>query len=442
MAMPAHYDLLIRGGTCVLPWGEFAIDVGVRDGRIAALGAGGATADRVLDAAGLHVLPGLIDPHVHLRDPGDPAVETLSAGTKAAVLGGLAAVFDMPNTSPSITGADRLAWKQEYVEQHAWCDMGLYVGAAKSNIPELAELELGRGVCGVKVFAGSSTGDLLVDDDASLEAVMRSGRRRVSYHSEDEARLQARRGLFKSGDPYACHMEWRDEECAFLGTRRLMALARKTGRPAHILHVSTAEELEFLGGYRDVATVELLVNHLTQVAPDVYEQLGGLGVMNPPIRGPRHREAAWAAVRDGTADTIGSDHAPHAQAAKRRPWPECPAGLTGVQTLVPIMLDHVAAGRLSLARMVDLMCAGPARVYGAVGKGRMAVGYDADFTLVDLKHERVIEDCWIVSPCGWTPFHGMRVTGWPMATVVRGHVAMQDDEALGVPVGRLVRFRG
>ena len=440
--MPAHYDLLIRGGTCVLPWGEFAIDVGVREGRIAALGAVGATADRVLEAAGLHVLPGLIDPHVHLRDPGDPAIETIPTGTKAAVLGGLAAVFDMPNTSPSITGPDRLAWKQEYVEQHAWCDMGLYVGAAKSNIPELADLELGRGVCGVKVFAGSSTGDLLVDDDASLEAVMRSGRRRVSYHSEDEARLQARRGMFKSGDPYACHMEWRDEECAFLGTRRLMALARRTGRPAHILHVSTAEELEYLGEYRDVATVELLVNHLTQVAPDVYEQLGGLGVMNPPIRGPRHRDAAWAAVRDGTADTIGSDHAPHALAAKRRPWLDCPAGLTGVQTLVPIMLDHVAAGRLSLARMVDLMCAGPARVYGVVGKGRMAVGYDADFTLVDLKHQRTIEDRWIVSPCGWTPFHGMRVTGWPMATVVRGQVVMQDDEVLGSPVGRLVRFRG
>ncbi len=440
--MPAHYDLLIRGGTCVLPWGEYAIDVGVRDGRIATLGAAGATADRVLDAAGLHVLPGLIDPHVHLRDPGDPAIETIPTGTRAAVLGGLAAVFDMPNTSPSITGADRLAWKQEYVEQHAWCDMGLYVGAAKSNIPELAELELGRGVCGVKVFAGSSTGDLLVEDDASLEAVMRSGRRRVSYHSEDEARLQARKGMFKSGDPYARHMEWRDEECAFLGTRRLMALARKTGRPAHILHVSTAEELEYLAGFRDVATAELLVNHLTQMAPEVYEQLGGLGVMNPPIRGRRHWEAAWAAVRDGTADTVGSDHAPHALAAKRRPWPECPAGLTGVQTLVPVMLDHVAAGRLSLGRMVDLMCAGPARVYGAVGKGRLAVGYDADFTLVDLKRRRTIEDSWIVSPCGWTPFHGMTVTGWPAATVVRGHVVMQDDEALGSPVGRLVRFRG
>jgi len=441
--MPAHYDLLIKGGICVLPWGEHAIDVGVHDGRIAALGAeSGATADRVLEAAGLYVLPGLIDPHVHLRDPGDPAIETLPTGTRAAVLGGLAAVFDMPNTAPSITTVERVAWKQDYVEQNAWCDMGLYVGAAKSNIPELATLELERGVCGVKVFAGSSTGDLLVDDDASIEAVMRSGRRRVSYHSEDEARLQARKGLFKLGDPYACHMEWRDEECAFLGTRRLMALARKTGRPAHILHVSTAEELHYLRNYRDLASVELLVNHLTQMAPDVYERLGGFGVMNPPIRGHRHYDAAWAAVQDGTADTIGSDHAPHPRAAKLKPWPECPAGLTGVQTLVPIMLDHVTAGRLSLARMVDLMCAGPARVYGAIGKGRLAAGYDADFTLVDLKCQRVIENSWIASPCGWTPFDGMRVTGWPMATVVRGHVVMQDDEVLGAPIGRLVRFNG
>lgn len=441
--MPDHYDLLLRNGTLVLPWGEESADIGIRNGRIAAIGVpADATAGATLDAAGLHVLPGLIDPHVHLRDPGDPAIETIPTGTRAAVLGGLAAVFDMPNTTPAITDAGQLAWKQGYAEASAWCDMGLYVGATKSNTPDLAALEQLDGVCGVKVFAGSSTGDLLIEDDASLEAVMRHGRRRVSYHSEDEYRLQARKPLFKSGDPYSSHMEWRDEECAFLGTRRLMALARKTGRPAHILHVSTAQELEYLSDYRDVATAELLVNHLTEMAPEVYDQLGGMGVMNPPIRGRRHWEAAWAAVRDGTADTIGSDHAPHPRAAKMKPWPDCPAGLTGVQTLVPIMLNHVNAGRLSLARMVDLMCAGPARVYGAVGKGRLAVGYDADFTLVDLHARRTIEDSWIVSPCGWTPFNGMAVTGWPMATIIRGNPVMRDGEVLGSPAGRLVRFRG
>ena len=441
--MAAHYDLLIRGGMLVLPWGEERADAGVRDGRIAALGVGaGATADEVVDAAGLHVLPGLIDPHVHLRDPGDPAVETIPDGTRAAVLGGLTAVFDMPNTTPSVTTAERVAWKQGYIEGAAWCDVGLYVGASRANIPALAELELARGVCGVKVFAGSSTGDLLIEDDAGLEAVMRSGRRRVSYHSEDEYRLQARKPLFKAGDPYASHRLWRDEACALLGTQRIVALARRTERPAHILHVSTAEELDLLRGCRDVATSELLVNHLTQAAPDAYDRLGGYAVMNPPIRDRRHVDAAWAAVRDGTVDTVGSDHAPHPRAAKERPWPECAAGLTGVQTLVPVMLDHVAAGRLSLARMVDLMCAGPARVYGAVGKGRLAAGYDADLTLVDLRRQRVIEEDWIASPCGWTPFAGMRVTGWPVATVVRGAVVMRDDEVQGAPRGRLVRFAG
>jgi dihydroorotase len=440
--MAEHYDLLIRAGTCVLPWGLEQTSVGVRNGRIAALGVDAqASADATIDATGLHVLPGLIDPHVHLRDPGDAAVESIPTGTRAAVLGGLTAVFDMPNTQPSITNAEALAWKQGYAEQQAWCDMGLYVGGTRTNIAALPELETGQGVCAVKVFAGSSTGDLMVEDDPSLERVMRAGRRPIAYHSEDEYRLQARKPMFKSGDPYASHMEWRDEECAFLGTRRLMALARKTGRPAHILHVSTAQELDYLKDYRDIATVEVLVNHLTQFAPDVYENLKGFGVMNPPIRGRAHYDAAWAAVRNGIVDTIGSDHAPHAAAAKRKPWPECPAGLTGVQTLVPVMLDHVNAGRLSLARMVDLMCAGPARVYGVVGKGRLAAGYDADFTLVDMAAKRTISNDWIASPCGWTPFDGMAVTGWPVGTVIRGQQVMRDGEVVGTPSGRLVRFR-
>ena len=437
-----QFDLVIRGGTAVLPWGMEATDIGVRDGRIAALGVpASADAAETIDAKGLHVLPGLIDPHVHLRDPGDAAVESIPTGTRAAVLGGLACVFDMPNTAPSITDAPRLAWKQEYVEGSSWCDIGLYVGGTKSNIPELAALELGRGVCAIKIFAGSSTGDLLVEDDASLERVMRSGRRRIAYHSEDEYRLQDRRRQFGAGEPFARHMEWRDVECAFLGTRRLMALAQATGRPAHILHVSTAEELAYLRDFRDLATCEVLVNHLTQVAPDAYDRLGGFAVMNPPIRDARHLEAAWTAVRNGTVDCIGSDHAPHARAAKQRPWPDCAAGLTGVQTLVPVMLDHVNAGRLSLTRLVDLLCAGPARVYGVVGKGRLAAGYDADFTLVDLKRQRTIEESWIVSPCGWTPFAGMRVTGWPVATIIRGQPVMREDALLGAPRGRLVRFR-
>lgn len=435
------YDLILRGGACVLPWGVETTDVGVREGRIAALG--DLRLDKAaneVDCRGLHVLPGLIDAHVHLRDPGDPAVEDLSHGTKGALLGGLTAVFDMPNTAPSITDRERLDWKRGYLEGRAWVDVGLYVGASKKNIAELAALELQPNVCAVKVFAGSSTGDLLVEDDASLEAVMRSGRRRICYHSEDEDRLQERKPQFKSGMPHRNHMVWRDVECAFLGTRRLMALARRTGRPAHILHVSTAEELDYLKEFRDVATVEVLLNHLTQT-DEAYDRLGGYAVMNPPIRDERHLQAAWAAVADGTVDVVGSDHAPHSRAAKERPWPDCAAGLTGVQTIVPLMLDHVSAGRLSLSRLADLMCAGPARVYGVTGKGRLAAGYDADFTLVDMKKQRVIEESWIVSPCGWTPFAGHRCTGWPVMAILRGKVAMREDEVIGAPRGQGVAFQ-
>ena len=436
-----HYDLILRGGSCVLPWGTVPADIGVIDGRIAAIGAAReATADQVLDVTHLHVLPGLIDPHVHLRDPGDPAIESIATGTRAAVLGGITTVFDMPNTSPAITDAATVAWKQAYIPQHAYCDMGFYVGATKGNAAALAGLETQAGVCAVKVFAGSSTGDLLVEDDASIEAVLRHGHRRVAFHSEDEYRLQARRGLFQDGDPYASHMEWRDVECARLGTERILALAERTGRPVHILHVSTAEELDLLRQHRRLATVELLVNHLTQWAPEVYERLGGYAVMNPPLRDRRHTEAAWAAVADGTADTIGSDHAPHPRAAKERPWPAVAAGLTGVQTLVPVMLNHVAAGRLTLERMVDLMAAGPARVYGLACKGRICAGYDADFTVVDVADRRTITNDWIASPCGWTPFDGMTVTGWPVMTIVRGSVVMRNDRVDGAPEGRLVSF--
>ena len=434
------FDLILRGGKAVLPWGIEALDLGIRNGRIAAMGdLRTAEAAASWDCKGLHLLPGLVDAHVHLREPGDATVETLSTGTKGAVLGGLTAVYDMPNTSPAITDAAQLAWKRARVAEVAWCDMGLYVGATRKNTADLGALEAEDGVCAIKVFAGSSTGDLMIEDDAGLEAVMRAGRRRIAYHSEDEYRLRERKPLFHAGMPHRNHMEWRDVETAMLGTKRLMAIARKTGRAAHILHVSTAEELAYLRDFRDVCTVEVLLNHLTQT-DEAYDRLGGYAVMNPPIRDQRHLDAAWAAVADGTVDCIGSDHAPHSREAKERPWPNTAAGLTGVQTLVPLMLDHVTAGRLSISRLVDLMCAGPARVYGALNKGRLAAGYDADFTVVDLKRQRMIRNDWLATPAGWTPFDGTVCTGWPTMTIIRGHVAMREDEVLGAPAGKPVAF--
>jgi dihydroorotase len=440
--MSTHYDLLIANGTGVFPCGEAPANIGVRAGRIVTLEASAAdTADEVIDATHLHVLPGLIDPHVHLRDPGDASVESIPTGTRAAVLGGLATVFDMPNTNPAIVDPHSVAWKQGYIPGNSYCDFGFYIGATKQNPETLGGLETAEGVCAIKVFAGSTTGDLLVEDDHTIERVLRSGRRRVAFHSEDEYRLQDRKPMFTTGMPYASHMAWRDPQCAALGTSRIMALARKTNRPVQIVHTSTAEEFEYLRDYRDIATCEVLLNHLTQIGPECYERLGGYAVMNPPIRDRRHYDAAWAAVRSGLVDNIGSDHAPHSRAAKERPWPETAAGLTGIQTLVPIMLDHVNAGRLTLGRMVDLMAAGPARVFGALNKGRITAGYDADFTIVDLQHTRTIENDWIVTPAGWTPFAGMQVKGWPRMTIVRGNVVMRDDAVQGPPSGRVVRFR-
>lgn len=437
-----RYDLIIRNGTCVFPWGEAQADIGVRDHRIASLEVSSSDeAEREIDATGLHVLPGLMDAHVHLRDPGKPEVETLETGTRAAALGGVTTVFDMPNTNPAITNTDMLGWKRQHIQEQAHIDVGMYIGATRDNTPDLATLEAEPGVCAVKVFAGSSTGNLMIEDDAGIEAVLRSGRRRVAFHSEDEYRLQARRGDYHVGQPHAMHAEWRDEECAFLGTRRIVALAHKTRRPIHILHVSTAEELTYLGQHRDISTVEVLVNHLTQQGPECYERLGGRAVMNPPIRNDRrHYEESWAAIRDGRVDVVSSDHAPHPLEAKQKPWLECPSGLTGVQTIVPVMLDHVNAGRLSLSRLVDLMSAGPARVYGVPNKGRLAAGFDADFTLVDMKKQREITNEWIASPAGWTPFDGTTVTGWPRVTIVRGHVVMQDDEIHTKGSGQPVQF--
>ncbi|QNT78828.1 dihydroorotase [Entomobacter blattae] len=436
-----QYDLIIRNGLCLTPWGEETCSLGIKNGKIETLSASRSdSAPQEINARGLHVLPGLIDPHVHLREPGKDDVETFYTGTKAAALGGITLVFDMPNTAPPITDADVIRWKQEHASTQSWVDFAFYVGATRENSSELAHFEQLDGVCAIKVFAGSSTGSLLVEDDAGIEQVLKSGHRRVAFHAEDNNRLNERRKMFSPGMSYDNHAVWRDEECAFLATRRIMALARKTRRPVHVLHTSTEEELNFLKDYRDVATVEVLANYLTMVAPECYERLGGLAVMNPPIRGKRHFEAAWRAVQDGTVDSLGSDHAPHPLEAKKKPWLEAPSGLPGTQTLVPLMLNHVNGGRLSLARLVDLMAAGPARIYGLQSKGRIAAGYDADFTIVDMNLTRQITNQWIASPIGWTPYDGYTVRGWPKITISQGNIVMREDEMQGEPLGKLALF--
>ncbi|MEX0809539.1 MAG: dihydroorotase [Dongiaceae bacterium] len=438
--MEQKLDLLVRGGIAATPNGIAACDIGVRDGRIVALGRVTLPAAETIDATGLHVLPGAIDTQVHFREPGLEHKEDLESGTRAAVLGGVTAVFEMPNTTPPTTTAAAIADKVARATGRAWCDFAFFAGASEENAGELASLERLPGCCGVKIFMGSSTGSLLVADDYALESVLRSGTRRCAIHAEDEPRLRERLALVREGADVSMHPVWRDEETALKATRRIVALARKAGRRIHVLHVTTAEEMAFLAGAKDLVTVETTPQHLTLAAPDCYERLGTFAQMNPPIRDARHRDALWRAVSDGVVDVIGSDHAPHTKEEKAKPYPQSPSGMPGVQTLVPLLLDHVAQGRLTLERFVDLTSASAARIYNIAGKGRIALGYDADLTLVDLKAKWTIENDWIASKCGWTPFAGMKVTGRPIATIVRGLSVMRDRALVDKPRGQPIRF--
>ncbi|HEX9159713.1 MAG TPA: dihydroorotase [Rhizomicrobium sp.] len=433
-------DLLIRGGTVATPGGMVEADVGVRDGRIAAIGPlSRVPASRTFEARGLHVLPGVIDTQVHFREPGNEHKEDLESGSRAAVLGGVTAVFEMPNTHPPTTTRFALEDKLARAKGRMHCDYAFYVGATPQNIGALGALEQAQGVAGVKAFLGSSTGTLLLDREEDILSALMAGRRRMAVHSEDEARLRERHNLAEKGNP-STHPIWRDVETARKSTERVLGLARQAGRRLHVLHVTTADELPLLADARDFATVETTPQHLTLSAPEAYERLGTYAQMNPPIRDEHHRTALWNAIREGLIDVIGSDHAPHTREEKERVYPESPAGMPGVQTLVTILLDHVNGGRLSLERFVDLTSAGAQRLFGIAGKGRIAQGYDADFTIVDLKRRQKIENSWIASKCGWTPFDGMITTGWPMATIIRGQIVMRDGALVTTNAGEPVRF--
>ena len=444
--MAKTFDLILRGGVVVNHDGAGARDIGVIDGRIAEIGvSASADASDIIDCTGLHVLPGVIDSQVHFREPGPTHKEDLETGSRAAVLGGVTSVFEMPNTTPLTVTAeaieDKLARAAGKVDHGGmFCDHAFYAGATHGNPVQLAELEMLPGVCGVKIFMGASTGDLLVEDDEGVRAVLAHGRRRVAIHSEDEYLLREGKSLAREGD-WTSHPDARSVKAAVRCTERLLALARETGRRIHVLHISTADEIPLLAAAKDIATAEATPQHLTLASPDCYERLKGLAQMNPPIRDAAHREGIWEGVRQGVIDVIGSDHAPHTLEEKDKPYPASPSGMPGVQTLVPIMLNHVAEGRLTLERFVDLVCHGPNRIFGIAGKGRLATGYDADFTIVDLKAKRTITHDWSASKSGWTPFDGVTVQGWPVGTIIRGRRVMWGDEIIGEAAGKPVRFQ-
>jgi dihydroorotase len=435
------FDLIIRGGSVVNHAGEGVADIGVAGGRIAVIGdLSRASADAVVEAKGLHVLPGVIDTQVHFREPGNEHKEDLETGTRAAALGGVTAVFEMPNTAPPTTSVDALNDKLKRAKGRAHVDHAFYVGATHENADQLAELERTPGCCGVKTFMGSSTGTLLVGDDEGLDRVLKNIRRRGAFHAEDEARLNERKSLAREGD-WTSHPVVRDDQTALMAVKRLVAAARKYGKRVHVLHVSSAIEMEFLATAKDVATVETTPQFLSFAGPQIYERLKGFAQMNPPIRYAGDLAALWSfGISQGVVDVIGTDHAPHTRAEKEQPYPKSPSGMPGVQTLVPVMLTHVSDGRLSLARFVDLTSAGPNRVFGIANKGRIALGYDADFTLVDLKARRTIRNEDQATRAAWTPFDGFEAKGWPMATITRGNVVMADGQVVTPAIGEPMRF--
>ncbi|MCX8280530.1 dihydroorotase [Phyllobacterium sp. 0TCS1.6C] len=437
--MAQTFDTIFRSGMVVNHDGVALRDIGIRDGRIAAIGnLGTASAAEIVDATGLHILPGVVDSQVHFREPGLEHKEDLESGSRSAVLGGVTSVFEMPNTKPLTTSAETLEDKVKRARHRMHCDFAFWVGGTRENAQDVAELERLPGAAGIKVFMGSSTGNLLVEDDEGVRSILRNTRRRAAFHSEDEFRLREREGLRVAGDP-ASHPVWRDEIAALQCTQRLVRIAQETRARIHVLHISTAEEIDFLADHKDVASCEATPHHLTLEASQ-YATLGNLIQMNPPVRDVRHRDGVWKGVSQGIVDVLGSDHAPHTLEEKSKPYPSSPSGMTGVQTLVPIMLDHVNEGRLSIERFVDLTSHGPNRLFGMARKGRIAVGYDADLTIVDMKRRETITNAQVGSKAGWTPYDGRIVTGWPVGTIVRGRKIMWEGEIVTPGQGEPVLF--
>lgn len=423
-----QYDLIIKNGTLLTPNGRVKANVAVLGGKIHDIGdLSGAKSKETVDAKGQFVLPGLVDTQVHFREPGNEHKENLEAGTKGAALGGVTGVFEMPNTKPSTTTPEALQDKLDRMQGRAWCNYAFYVGGTPEKAKDWHMLEDLPGCCGIKIFMGASTGDLLVEEDEAIERILEKTQRRVSVHSEDNYRLKERFDLAKEGAHPKYHEIWRDKISAIRSTERLLAIARRTGAKVNVLHITTAEELEILSQNKDIATVEVLPQHLTFSSED-YETLGSRIQMNPPIRDAKNREKIWQAIDKGIVDVIASDHAPHTLEEKAKPYPESPSGMPGVQTIVPILLNHANEGRITLERIVDCMASCLSRIWGVKNKGRIAVGYDADFTIVDVNKEHTFDDSEMANVSGWTPYHGRKNKGMPTHTIIAGHIIMKNGE--------------
>ena len=437
--MSDNNSLIIKNGTCYIDGKLVNTDITVSGGKIKSIGKADLNNHKVYDAENKIVLPGIIDTQVHFREPGSTDAEDLESGSRAAVLGGVTSLFEMPNTNPPTANLVEFEKKLKAARNRMHSNYAFYFGATPSNTDQLAQLKNVEGCCGVKLFAGSSTGNLLVDKEADIEKVISSSDRVVSIHSEDEDIIKLRKKFIRKGDVHS-HHEWRNVECAMSSTRRVVKIAERYNKKIHVLHVTTKEEVDFLAMHKKNVTFETTPQHLTLYAPDCYDKLGTYAQMNPPLRGKEHYDRLWTAIKNNIVDVLGSDHAPHLKANKDKEYPDSPSGMPGVQTIFPVMIDHVNNGKLTLNQLINLMCENPCKIFGIKNKGFIKEGFDADLTIVDMKKEVTIKDEMIASKCGWTPFNNYKVKGFPVGTIVNGILVMSDGKILVESKGKPLRF--
>ena len=437
-----HYNMSLKNGQVMIDGELITTNIYIKDGSINLISNKNFESDETIDCKNLLILPGVIDSQVHFREPGLEGKENLESGMLAAVSGGVTAIFEMPNTNPLTITPETISDKLKRASMGAWSDYAFYLGGTMRTSSNLSDWENLKGVCGIKIFMGASTGDLMTASDEEVESVVANGQRVIAVHAEDQMiMMENQKNILGDSEDVAMHCKWRSPESCLSATRRVVTLAKKHNRRVHILHITTEQEMDFLSKNKDVASVELLANHLSLHAPECYERLGTLAQQNPPIREKNHQDALWKALNDGVVDIIASDHAPHTLDEKAQTYPKSPSGTPGVQTLVPIMLNHVNNGKLSLSKLVSLWSYGPERVHKIHNKGRIKEGYDADFTIIDMNKDVIISNQQQKSKSKWTPFDGMKVRGWPTHTIVRGNCVMCNDEVLGQPNGEMVKFK-
>ena len=435
------YDFCLRNGHVMINDNLESTNVYIKNGKTSLISDKFYESTESINCKNLTVLPGVIDSQVHFREPGLEGKETLESGMLSAIAGGVTAIFEMPNTNPLTITPETIEDKLQRASKRAWSDYAFYLGGTMRTSSNLSEWENLKGVCGIKIFMGASTGDLMTATDEEVESVVSNGRRVIAVHAEDQMiMMENMKNILGDSNDVGMHCKWRSPESCLSATTRVVNLARKYDRRVHILHITTSDEMKFLSKNKDVASVELLANHLTLHAPDCYERLGTLAQQNPPIREKKHQDALWRALNDNIVDIVASDHAPHTLEEKSSLYPKSPSGTPGVQTLVPIMLNHVNNNKLSLSKLVSLWSYGPERVHKIHGKGRIQEGYDADFTIVDMNKEMIIKNSQQKSRSQWSPYDGMKVKGWPTHTIIRGNCVMRDDEIIGEPLGEKVMF--